>query len=66
MFVSGYCSHCTATVLLAQLHEHQAEVHPGLIIYATLYRPDPEQMARNLAVADELMATAAADGKKAG
>lgn len=56
MLTSGYCSHCLKPLRLADRDSHAETRHPGQVIYVTLYRPDPAQAARNLAVADELMA----------
>lgn len=63
MFRFGYCSNCTAHVALELLQDHAADEHPGQVIYATLYRPDPAQLARNLSVADEMMASRPAESK---
>lgn len=51
----GYCSHCGLMINLANLEQHQADEHPGMEIYATLYKPDPELILRNLEAAEQML-----------
>lgn len=48
MFQYGYCSECTEQVALVDVGEHNQLLHPGLLIWLNLYRPDRPGMATKL------------------
>jgi len=66
MFVSGYCSSCLGSVMMADLDTHALEQHPGQTVYLTLYRPAPDEMARLEETLEEMTKADPPAGKKAG
>lgn len=47
MINHGYCSECGKPLVLRELDDHAAELHPETkIVYATLYRPTAEDLER--------------------
>jgi len=63
MFRFGYCSECTAHIALDQLEAHGNARHPGLVVWANLFQPDPPGTASKLEDAIQALQRVARTGE---